>query len=225
MNQLMFYGCRFLPHIAVVIFVMLGGLPLNAFEVAEPAAQAVSTVEASASQESNDTTVLQQGDFTQSAVIGSTNQQSVTMNSTDPLKAMFRLVFGLFVVLVVILGLAWSIKRWVPKSMLSGAGRGGSRLQVLESVSLGMKRQVHLIACQDKWILVGQSEQGLQAISEMQAPSLVETPSFAGELSKQAQQVAAEQVAEQAVEKGTQEAAAKPDVIKADGFQNGAGTC
>jgi flagellar protein FliO/FliZ len=108
--------------------------------------------------------------------------------STQPIAAMLRLSFGLIVVVALIAGLAWATKKWMPKRFLVPTSDAQQRLQVLESVSLGMKRQVTLLECGEHWILVGASEQGLTSLATLprgsgdDQPTREEREDFAAQL-------------------------------------------
>jgi flagellar protein FliO/FliZ len=69
------------------------------------------------------------------------------------------------------LALAWFLRRYGRRLHASGGGR---HLAVVETLPLGLKRSVSLLRCGDRFLVLGQSEQGLSALAELPASAFAE---------------------------------------------------
>lgn len=79
----------------------------------------------------------------------STHQASEAPSATGSL---LQTVFGLAVVLALLVGLAWFLKRYGPKNM-----GGNANLRVVGSLSLGGRERIVVVEVADQWIVVGAS--------------------------------------------------------------------
>lgn len=81
------------------------------------------------------------------------------------------LFIGLLVVIGLAVGLGWLVKRLNPRRLLGGKGR---HLEVLETVTVGPKRQLALVRCGGHWLVVGMGEREMIAVATLPAPASAE---------------------------------------------------
>jgi flagellar biosynthetic protein FliO len=85
--------------------------------------------------------------------------------------SMLRFVFGLVVVLAVIYGVHWLLKRWGQSRMQGVAGTAGI-IDVVATTPLAQGRSLHLVRVGKDLVLVGATEQSITRIGEMDAAAL-----------------------------------------------------
>lgn len=94
-------------------------------------------------------------------------------SQADPLAGMLlRASLGLVVVLVLILALAWVVRRW------GGSWRqaGQVPLHVVGSLALGPRERIVVVAVQDTWLVVGIGTGGMRTLHTLPAGDLPATP-------------------------------------------------
>jgi flagellar biosynthetic protein FliO len=89
---------------------------------------------------------------------------------------------------LIVLALLFVTLRVLGRMQATGVRRG-SRLQVLESRSLGAKASLHLVSVGDRRLVVGLTPNGLVSLAELKAAEL-EAADFAAELAAQEATVA-----------------------------------
>lgn len=77
------------------------------------------------------------------------------------------LLVGLVVVIGLAVGLGWLVKRLNARRLLGGRGR---HLEVLETVTVGARRQLALVRCGSHWLVIGLGERELVAVATLPAP-------------------------------------------------------
>ena len=103
----------------------------------------------------------------------------------DPMRAIFKSMGSLAIVLGLILMLAWAGRKFLPSSLMGNRG-DGTDLRLIQSLPLGPRRFVSLIEADGKRFLVGVTEQNINllkamdelpfdgALSEIEAPKTVQ---------------------------------------------------
>ncbi len=75
---------------------------------------------------------------------------------------LMRTGIGLVVVVVLIYGIYWLLKKYAGSK--SGVGRGDGRMVVIATTALAPNRSLHLVSVGDELVLVGAAEQGVTPI-------------------------------------------------------------
>lgn len=75
---------------------------------------------------------------------------------------LLQTIGALILVLALLLGLAWFLKRYGPKPV-----GGNAQLRLLSTLSLGGRERIMLIEVADQWIVVGASPGRLNALATM----------------------------------------------------------
>ncbi|MFA0086124.1 flagellar biosynthetic protein FliO [Vibrio sp. 10N.261.51.F12] len=89
---------------------------------------------------------------------------------------------ALVLVIVVILGLAWLLKRMKVPSMMNQQG-----LKIVRQIPVGTKERIAIVEAGEEQFLVGITAQSIQLISKLDTPLTQEEnaqPAFAAQLSK-----------------------------------------
>ncbi|MCW8347644.1 flagellar biosynthetic protein FliO [Vibrio sp. ZSDZ65] len=89
---------------------------------------------------------------------------------------------ALVLVVMVILGLAWLLKRMKVPSMINQQG-----LKIVRQIPVGTKERIAIVEAGDEQFLVGITAQSIQLISKLETPLTQEEstqPAFAAQLSK-----------------------------------------
>lgn len=77
-----------------------------------------------------------------------------------------KLVFSLIVIVGVIYGASYAAKRWGAPSFLSTVGP----LKILSRQSLSSKSSVYIVAALDRFLIIGETPQGLTCLSQFADP-------------------------------------------------------
>ena len=96
----------------------------------------------------------------------STSMSAMAYSSpaASPESGLFRMMLGLVLVLAVFAGLAWAVKRMMPK--ISG---NASTIQVKGSVSVGSRERVVVLQVADRFIVVGVAPGHVTALANIDA--------------------------------------------------------
>jgi flagellar biosynthetic protein FliO len=89
---------------------------------------------------------------------------------------MGKVVLDLFLKLLVVLGIAWVAIFILSKFKGTGAPLAGRRgyLKVLESVTLGTNRSIHLVRVGEKVMVIGATPEQVNTLGEIDAPALLD---------------------------------------------------
>ncbi|MEZ5101926.1 MAG: flagellar biosynthetic protein FliO [Thermoleophilia bacterium] len=91
------------------------------------------------------------------AVSGAAKEGTKEAASSGSSGAWVRLVVGLLIVLVVLWGVYWILKRWTASKARAGQ-RGDGRMAVVATTALAQNRAVHLVRVGDDLVLLGSAE-------------------------------------------------------------------
>jgi flagellar biosynthetic protein FliO len=86
----------------------------------------------------------------------------VTMPAGSATGSLLQTLFALIVVLAVLGGLAWFLKRYGPK-----AGGGSANLRIVGSLNLGGRERLLVVEVGNQWIVVGASPGRVNALATM----------------------------------------------------------
>ena len=87
-----------------------------------------------------------------------------------------QVVFGLVVVLGLLMGVAWWLKRFGPVSRA-----GGSAAKIVGGVSVGARERVMVVEVGDQWIVIGVAPGSVNALSTMpRQEHLVQEDAYTG---------------------------------------------
>jgi len=105
---------------------------------------------------------------------GTTVDKTIPSLSKEPIgvASYIQMFLGLFVIVVLIVGMAWLMRRM---SNVSGLNAGS--LKVLAGVSVGQRERVVLIQAGDTQLLVGVAPGSVRAIHVMDEPIVTQTSS------------------------------------------------
>lgn len=92
----------------------------------------------------------------------------------------YNLVYFLFVSLIVIC-VAYFATQWIGKYAKGLGNNRGRLIKIAESVYLGPNRGLHLVLVGNKIYLVGQGEQGMNLLTELDDEELIQQVKAAGE--------------------------------------------
>ncbi len=101
--------------------------------------------------------------------IGKDTESTVTSTSAPSLgiaPLLSKMVFSLLVVVGVIYAASCAAKRWSGGTLLSSVGP----LKVLARQSLSTKSSVYVVAAMDRFLIIGESPQGLTCLSQFEDP-------------------------------------------------------
>jgi flagellar protein FliO/FliZ len=79
-----------------------------------------------------------------------------------PTASFMQTMFGLVLVLGVLLGLAWAIKRFGPRQL-----HGNARVKLVGALSLGGRERILVVEVGEQWIVVGAAPGQVNALSVM----------------------------------------------------------
>jgi len=89
--------------------------------------------------------------------------------------SMFQMLFGLIVVLGVMVGMVWLLKR------TGVAGKpAGSVMRVVGGVSVGNRERILVVEVADEWIVVGVTPTNINALSTMPRQDAPASPQYGG---------------------------------------------
>jgi len=102
------------------------------------------------------------------SLLAQSDEPAATDFGSDLGPALFKLLGALILILVIIYGSVWLMKRF------SGAraGGGGNNISVLERHFLAPKQALYLIRVGQRHMLVGGSESGLRHLADLSADDL-----------------------------------------------------
>jgi len=118
-------------------------------------------------------------------------QTAATLPGDDLTTALIKTVAGLALVLAVMLGLYWLLRRLGPG--LSGTTTGGS-LRLVARLGLGQRKFLALVAVADRILVLGVGPDGIRLLTTLDHPDQLAaftsnpTPSFAGILGRKNRQ-------------------------------------
>jgi flagellar biosynthetic protein FliO len=93
--------------------------------------------------------------------------------------SMFRMLFGLVVVLGAIYGIHWLLKKWGASRLQGVTGRTGV-IDVVATTALAQGRALHLVRVGEELVLVGATDQSITRIGEFNATALGATTANQG---------------------------------------------
>lgn len=105
----------------------------------------------------------------------------------DPLASGGRVMIFLLLILALILLLAWLVHKTRVLGGLQGMSGGPASLQIVATLSLGMKEKIAVVQAGDKQLVVGITAQQITLLKELDEPlpvSQTEPVSFADLLKK-----------------------------------------
>ncbi len=85
----------------------------------------------------------------------------------SPSGGLLKMMLGLVVVLVVMAGLAWLLKRLLP-----GASGSHSVARIVGGVSVGSRERVVVVEVADRWIVVGVAPGSVSGLANLDAGNL-----------------------------------------------------
>jgi flagellar protein FliO/FliZ len=88
--------------------------------------------------------------------------QIVPPGSAVPTFSVFQTLFSLIVVLAVLAGLAWFLKKFGPRQPAGGAG-----LRVVGQLNIGGRERILVVEVGDQWIVVGAAPGRVNALATM----------------------------------------------------------
>ena len=86
----------------------------------------------------------------------------MTMAPTSSAGSLLQTIFALVFVLALLIGLAWFMKRYGPKTL-----GGNSKMRVVSSLNLGGRERIVLVEVADQWIVVGASPGRINALATL----------------------------------------------------------
>ena len=104
----------------------------------------------------------------------STTEKTIPSLSNEPIGVSnyIQMFFGLFIIIILIVGMAWLMRR-----MGSMGGLSVSNLKVLGGISVGQRERVVLIQAGDTQLLVGVAPGSIRTLHVMDEPITVQTGS------------------------------------------------
>lgn len=159
---------------ALAVICCLAGLPAGAANAAQTASGAISSA-ASASAP----TLAPAGDATtaaapaaaaaapttpeqQAALAGARPAPATPMPAPTATGSLLQTIFALIAVLGVLMGLAWLLKRYGPKSIT-----GGANVRLVGALSVGARERILVVEVGEQWIVVGASPGRMNALATM----------------------------------------------------------
>jgi len=97
-----------------------------------------------------------------SATIATTPVVATTTSTTSSAGSMFQVLFGLIIVLALLAGCAWLLRRFN-----AGKTAGGANIKIIGGVSVGTRERVMVVEVADQWIVVGVAVGRVTALSTM----------------------------------------------------------
>ena len=85
--------------------------------------------------------------------------------SINIVSAMTQMFLGLMFVIAIMVGAAWAYRRWGRRLVHQQMGR--QHMELIESMSIGVKRQVTLVRVADQVLVLGQGEHEISTLSSM----------------------------------------------------------
>lgn len=86
--------------------------------------------------------------------------------------SVFTMLLGLIVVLGIMAGIAWLVKR----SGLSGVNRHGLPIKVVGGTNIGTRERVMVIEVDDQWIVIGVTPSNITTLATMHKKEFTATP-------------------------------------------------
>ena len=86
----------------------------------------------------------------------------MTMAPASSAGSLLQTIFALVFVLALLIGLAWFMKRYGPKTL-----GGNSKMRVVSSLNLGGRERIVLVEVADQWIVVGASPGRINALATL----------------------------------------------------------
>lgn len=115
-------------------------------------------------------------------------QAAAPLPGDDLTTALVKTVAGLALVLAVMLGLYWLLRRLGPG--ITGGAVGGGTLRLVGRLGLGQRKYLALVAVADRILVLGVGPDGIRLLTTLDDPDQVAaltaapTPSFASILGK-----------------------------------------
>ncbi|MBE3023372.1 flagellar biosynthetic protein FliO [Janthinobacterium sp. GW458P] len=86
----------------------------------------------------------------------------MTMAPASSAGSLLQTIFALVFVLALLIGLAWFMKRYGPKTL-----GGNNKMRVVSSLNLGGRERIVLVEVADQWIVVGASPGRINALATL----------------------------------------------------------
>ena len=108
------------------------------------------------------------------SAVTSTTEKTIPSLSNEPIGVSnyIQMFFGLFIIIILIVGMAWLMRR-----MGSMGGMSVSNLKVLGGISVGQRERVVLVQAGDTQLLVGVAPGSIRTLHVMEEPITVQTGS------------------------------------------------
>lgn len=114
----------------------------------------------------------------------SQNVSTLPPVTSAPLTPVLQVSASLLLILVLIFGLAWLARRYLPV-----ASRSGNLIKIVSGIPVGQKSQVLLLEIGEQWVLVGVSPAQVNLITTLtRQPDLIPTTSNTPRFSEALQQ-------------------------------------
>jgi flagellar biosynthetic protein FliO len=113
------------------------------------------------------------------AFASDSKKSSSAKKSSGSGGSMFRMLFGLIVVLGAIYGIHWLLKKWGASRLQGVTGRTGV-IDVVATTALAQGRSLHLVRVGEELVLVGATDQSITRIGEVNATALGATTANQG---------------------------------------------
>jgi flagellar protein FliO/FliZ len=98
----------------------------------------------------------------QAALAGARPAAPVAMQAPTAGGSLLQTTFSLLVVLAVLVGLAWLLKRYGPKSVT-----GSANVKLVGALSVGTRERILVVEVGEQWIVVGASPGRMNALATM----------------------------------------------------------
>lgn len=86
----------------------------------------------------------------------------MTMAPASSAGSLLQTIFALVFVLALLIGLAWFMKRYGPKTL-----GGNNKMRVVSSLNLGGRERIVLVEVADQWLVVGASPGRINALATL----------------------------------------------------------
>lgn len=98
----------------------------------------------------------------QAALAGARPATATPMPAPTATGSLLQTIFALIAVLGVLMGLAWLLKRYGPKSIT-----GGANVRLVGALSVGARERILVVEVGEQWIVVGASPGRMNALATM----------------------------------------------------------
>lgn len=129
--------------------------------------------------------------------------------AVSPSGGVLKMLLGLVIVLAVMAGLAWLLKR-----MLPGVSGSQAVVKIIGGVSVGSRERVVVVEVADRWIVVGVAPGQVHALADMEAKAIPASDLLQTEVHNGTQPALVGQPFAQWLKKSLNKVVEKPDAAK-----------